>query len=265
MVPIKLFYRGAVVAISSDKKLGDGGESGVVVPRHVAIIMDGNGRWAKRRFLPRIEGHRNGAKSVRVVVEECRKRGVRYLTLFAFSTENWGRPVEEVSSLMGLFVQYLESELERLSNNGIRLRAMGDLGRLPDGVRERLRDCEAKTASNTGMDLILALSYGGRDELVNATRRIVQKVTSGELRAEDINESEVAANLYLSDVPDPELLIRTSDERRISNFMLWQLAYSEIVVTPVLWPDFNAVELQRCFVEFSARERRFGLTADQSK
>lgn len=233
------------------------------LPKHVAIVMDGNGRWAKRRFLPRVEGHRAGAKSVRMVVEESRRLGIRYLTLFAFSTENWQRPGEEVSALMKLFAQYLESELELMLRHDVRLRAIGDLSRLPQPVRESLERNMARTASAQGMDLILAISYGGREELVNACRGIAQQVASGNLELAQISAEHVRAALYAPDIPDPDLLIRTSDEFRISNFLLWQLAYSEIVVTPVLWPDFDQNEYHRCLHNYAARERRFGLTDEQ--
>ena len=234
-----------------------------VVPRHVAIIMDGNGRWAKKRFLPRVEGHRNGAKSVRSTVEEARRLGVRYLTLFAFSTENWRRPSDEVGGLMQLFVRHLESELDVLLKNGVRLRAMGDVDRLPAGVRDLLRKNEEKTKHLDGMDLILAVSYGGRDEVVQAMKKIGRAIKAGELDPEAITEQMVSNSLYLPDVPDPDLLIRTSDETRISNFLLWQLAYSEIVVTPVLWPDFTTDEFHRCLHVFAGRNRRFGRTQEQ--
>ncbi len=233
------------------------------IPRHVAIIMDGNGRWAKRRFMPRIEGHRNGAKSVRTLVEECRRLGVRYLTLFAFSTENWRRPQEEVGGLMSLFVQHLESELDLLLKNDIRLRAMGDTSRLPPAVRDMLKRNEERTASKSGMDLILAVSYGGRDELVRAARKMARAAQAGEIDPEEITEDSFGRYLYLPDVPDPDLLIRTSDETRISNFLLWQLAYAEIVVSPVLWPDFTRDEFHRCLNVFAGRNRRFGLTQEQ--
>jgi undecaprenyl diphosphate synthase len=236
-----------------------------VLPRHMAIIMDGNGRWARKRFLPRIEGHRNGAKTVRMVVEEARRLGIRHLTLFAFSTENWRRPEEEVGGLMHLFVQHLESELELLLKNDIRLRAMGNLARLPVAVRELLQRNEERTKHLTGMDLILAVSYGGRDELVQAVRSIGQRIHSGALSPNDVTEELISQSLYLPDVPDPDLLIRTSDETRISNFLLWQLAYSEIVVSPQLWPDFSRDELYRCLHIFAGRDRRFGLTQEQVK
>jgi undecaprenyl diphosphate synthase len=234
-----------------------------VLPRHMAIIMDGNGRWARKRFLPRIEGHRNGAKTVRMVVEEARRLGIRHLTLFAFSTENWRRPEDEVGGLMHLFVQHLESELELLLRNDIRLRAMGNLARLPAPVRELLQRNEERTKHLTGMDLILAVSYGGRDELVQAMRSIGTRIKSGELSPADVTEEVVSHSLYLPDVPDPDLLIRTSDENRISNFLLWQLAYAEIVVSPQLWPEFSRDELYRCLHVFAGRNRRFGLTQEQ--
>ena len=240
-----------------------GGAALRVVPQHVAIIMDGNGRWAKKRFLPRVEGHRNGARSVRTVVEESRKLGIRYLTLFAFSTENWNRPTDEVGGLMSLFIRHLEAELEVLLKNGVRLRAMGDLSRLPQGVRDLLRRNEESTKDLTGMDLILAVSYGGRDEIVQAARRLGERVRSGELDPAAITEELFSKALYLPDVPDPDLLIRTSEETRISNFLLWQLAYSEIVVSPVLWPDFTSDEYHRCLNVFAGRNRRFGRTQEQ--
>lgn len=234
-----------------------------VIPRHVAIIMDGNGRWAKKRFLPRVEGHRHGAKSVRATVEEARRLGVRYLTLFAFSTENWQRPTDEVGGLMQLFVRHLESELDVLLKNGVRLRAMGDIARLPHAVQDLLRRNEERTKHLDGMDLILALSYGGRDEVVQAMKKIGRAIKAGELDPESISEDMISGSLYLPDVPDPELLIRTSDETRISNFLLWQLAYAEIVVTPVLWPDFTTDEFHRCLHVFAGRNRRFGRTQEQ--
>lgn len=235
------------------------------VPAHVAIIMDGNGRWAGRRMLPRVEGHRAGAKSVRVVVEESRRLGIKYLSLFAFSTENWQRPADEVDSLMKLFVQYLESELALLIKNDIRLRAIGDLSRISSPVRQRLEQAIEKTASGRSLDLILALSYGGRDEIVRAAKAIAQEVKEDRLSVAAIDEQVLRQHLFAPDVPDPDLLIRTSGECRISNFLLWQLAYAEIVVSEVLWPDFGKEEFLRCLAEYSTRERRFGLTESQIK
>lgn len=237
--------------------------TGTLLPRHVAIIMDGNGRWARARHLPRVEGHRQGAKTVRMVVEESRKLGVKYLTLFAFSTENWHRPADEVSTLMKLFAQYLNSELKLLLKNDIRLRAIGDLSRLPPDVRQLLTENEARTQNLSGMQLILAVSYGGRDEIVRAVRTVAEAVRAGTLEPADISPQVVAQALYAPDIPDPDLLIRTSNEHRISNFLLWQLAYSEIVVTPVLWPDFTRDEYLRCLDVFALRERRFGRTGEQ--
>jgi len=213
--------------------------------------------------LPRIEGHRNGAKSVRAVVEECRRLGVRHLTLFAFSTENWRRPQDEVGGLMSLFVQHLESELELLLKNDIRLRAMGDTARLPPAVRDMLRRNEERTAGLQGMDLILAVSYGGRDELVQAARKIAAAARDGELDPLAITEESFGRYLYLPDVPDPDLLIRTSDETRISNFLLWQLAYTELYFTDTFWPDFDAAALDEAIVSYQQRERRFGRTSAQ--
>ncbi len=233
------------------------------LPRHVAIIMDGNGRWAKRRLLPRVEGHRAGAKTVRTVVEESRRLGIRYLTLFAFSTENWSRPTEEVGALMRLLNQYLDSELELLLKNGIRLRAIGDLSRLNPQIRETVLEKIDRTKDLDGMELILALSYGGRDEIVNAARLMAMAVKNGELEISQFNEQLFSRYLYAPDIPDPDLLIRTSDENRISNFLLWELAYTEIVVSKELWPDFNKQEYQRCLAEYGKRERRYGLTKEQ--
>ncbi|MBX7136731.1 MAG: di-trans,poly-cis-decaprenylcistransferase [Oligoflexia bacterium] len=233
------------------------------VPRHVAIIMDGNGRWARARHLPRVEGHRRGAKTVRMVVEESRRLGIRYLTLFAFSTENWNRPPTEVAALMQLFKRYLESEMDLLLKNQIRLRAIGDLARLPQDVQESLAQCQAATADQRGMDLILAVSYGGREEIASAARRLAHAVQKGELDPSQIDINLFSGQLYGPDIPDPDLLIRTSDECRISNFLLWQLAYAEIVVSPVFWPEFSKDEYLRCLERFSSRIRRFGLTDEQ--
>ncbi len=232
-------------------------------PKHVAIIMDGNGRWARSRGLSRFDGHKEGARRVRDVVEACAKRGVRHLTLFSFSSENWNRSREEVNALMKLFRRYLDSELEDLTKNNVRLRAVGDLERLPFTVREALDRNMEKTRENTGIDLVLAISYGAREEIVHAARTLAEKVKSGELDAASINEEMFSNALWTKDIPDPDLLIRSSGEMRISNFLLWQLAYSEIVVIPEYWPDFNATILDRCLQEYASRERRFGLTSEQ--
>jgi len=233
------------------------------IPRHVAIIMDGNGRWAEARGLKRLEGHRAGAQSLRKVVEECRRQGVRYLTVFSFSSENWGRAKEEVEGLMGLFRQYLESELKTLLDNGIRLRAIGDLERLPLPVRALLnRDIE-KTKTNEDLDLILAVSYGAIDEIVGAAKKLATLARDKKLNPSEIDADVFRSALYTHDIPDPDLLIRTSGEMRISNFLLFQLAYAEIVVAPELWPEFDEAALLRCFEDYGRRERRFGLTSPQ--
>lgn len=234
-----------------------------VVPQHVAIIMDGNGRWAKQRFLPRVEGHRRGAQTVRMVVEESRRLGIRYLSLFTFSSENWQRPVDEVSSLMKLFERYLKSEVSLMKDNGIRLRAIGERDRLPEFVQNALASAEAETQAEKGMDLLLAVSYGGRDEIVSAARALVRDAIQGKISPEEVDQGAIAARLYAPDVPDPDLLIRTSAESRISNFMLWQLAYSEIIVSNALWPEFSKEVYHKCLVEFSQRNRRYGLTEEQ--
>jgi undecaprenyl diphosphate synthase len=234
------------------------------VPQHVAIIMDGNGRWAARKHLPRVEGHRQGTKTVREIVKEARKQGIKYLTLYVFSSENWGRPGEEVSALMGLFERYLQSELNLMLDNGIRLRAMGQLERLPERVRKILADTEQKTAHYSEMQLILAVSYGSRQELVDAVQSIARKVKLGEIQPEDISEASISNHLLLPDVPDPDLMIRTSGEMRISNFMLWQLAYTEIIISSSFWPDFSPAEFRECLEEYARRERRFGLTSQQA-
>ena len=225
--------------------------------------MDGNGRWAAQRKLPRVEGHRAGAKTVRMVVEECCRAGIEYLTLFAFSTENWKRPAPEVQALMKLFEQYLRAESKLLLENGVRLKVLGDNSRLPDGVQRAIVEAEGATAKGQRLQLNLAVSYGGRAEITFAARSLATRVLRGELKPEEISEESFAGALYLPDVPDPELLIRTSAELRISNFLLWQLAYAEIVVSPVFWPDFTKEEFQRCLTEFNGRIRRFGLTGEQ--
>lgn len=233
------------------------------IPGHIAVIMDGNGRWAKQRSLMRIEGHRKGAEAVREIVRACREIGVRYLTLFAFSVENWQRPKDEVSALMVLLRDYLLSELNDLLKNGIRLRSIGDVEGLPKIIRDTLREIEDKTSGNEGMILSLALSYGGRDEIVSAARRIAGKVAAGELAESDITKEIFSQFLYTAGMPDPDILIRTSGEFRISNFLLWQLAYTELYFTEVLWPDFNRSHLVQAISDYQHRERRFGKTSDQ--
>jgi undecaprenyl diphosphate synthase len=235
------------------------------LPRHLAIIMDGNGRWAEQRLLDRVAGHRHGAESVRTVVRACREIGIAYLTLFAFSAENWSRPQPEVEALMTLLKDYLVTELREMLDNNIRLLAIGDLSRLPKEVVSALNETMKLTAAATGMTLTLALSYGGRDDIIQAIRRITANSRDGNLTPEDIDEGLFSKYLWTASLPDPDLLIRTSGEVRISNFFLWQLAYTEIYVTPNLWPDFKKEDLIQALLSYQDRERRFGLTSEQIK
>ncbi|MFP6733264.1 MAG: isoprenyl transferase [Rhodospirillales bacterium] len=230
-------------------------------PNHVAIIMDGNGRWAQARGLPRIAGHRRGAQSVRTAVECSVKFGVRYLTLYSFSSENWKRPVREVEDLMDLLRRYLLSEIADLHKNGVRLRVIGDRHELSPDLVKLIEEGEASTAGNDKLDLIVALSYGGRSEIVSAIRKIAKKVEAGQLQSDEIDESVLEAHLETADIPDPDLLIRTSGEQRISNFLLWQIAYSELVFLETLWPDFSEKDFLKAINEYQRRERRFGATA----
>lgn len=230
-------------------------------PVHLAIIMDGNGRWAKARGLPRVEGHRRGANSVRTAIECSIKYGVRYLTLYSFSSENWNRPAEEVADLMGLLRRYLRSEIAELHQNGVRLRVIGQREDLSKDIIELIEESEKRTESNTTLDLIIALSYGGRDEITSATRKIAEKVERGVLQPSDITDQIFADHLDTSAIPDPDLLIRTSGEMRISNFLLWQLAYAEFVFIDTLWPDFSEKDFSDAISEFSRRERRFGTSS----
>jgi undecaprenyl diphosphate synthase len=233
------------------------------IPRHLAIIMDGNGRWAEQRRLPRIVGHQQGVKAVRAVMEECRSLGVPFLTLYAFSSENWGRPAEEVGALMSLLGEYLRSELETMLANGIRLKVIGEMGRLPESVRSILQETVDRTSHQQQMVLTLALSYGSRDEMVRSMRRLATEVAVGRLSPDQIDEVHISSHLDTGDLPDPDLLIRTSGEMRISNFMLWQIAYAELYFSEVLWPDFDRAALHVALQEFGRRQRRFGLTAAQ--
>ena len=230
-------------------------------PSHVAIIMDGNGRWAQARGLPRIEGHRRGAQSVRTAVECSVKFGVRYLTLYGFSSENWKRPTQEVEDLMGLLRRYLLSEIAELHKNGVRLRVIGDRIELSADIVTLIEEGEASTAGNDKLDLIVALSYGGRSEIVSATRQIAKKVEEGHLASSAIDNCILEAHLETANIPDPDLLIRTSGEQRISNFLLWQIAYSELVFLDTLWPDFSEKDFLSALNEYQRRERRFGATA----
>lgn len=228
------------------------------VPRHVAVIMDGNGRWAKQRGLPRIKGHEEGAQSVRAILKACDEAGVEYLTLYAFSTENWSRPKTEVQGLMKLLVQSLNTYEDDLHKYKVRLRIMGEIERLPAMVRSRLQQVMDATADYKEHTLIVALSYGARGEIAAAAKNIARQVKTGELDVDKIDEQTVADHLYLPDVPDPELMIRTSGEMRLSNFLLWQLSYAEFYITDTLWPDFREKEFFQALETFSARNRRFG-------
>lgn len=233
------------------------------VPRHVAMIMDGNGRWAQARGWKRIKGHRAGADSVRTVVESCRYLGCDVLTLYAFSSQNWGRPEDEVSGLMTLFNLYIRKERKRLIENGIRLHVIGDRSRLSGKLRRAVEQLERDSADNREMLLQVAVSYGGREEIVSAVRTIAARVEAGELAPEAIDEQTIADHLYTAGVPDPDLVIRTSGEYRVSNFLLWQVAYSEFHITDVMWPDFREPDLLNAFHSFGNRERRFGKTRAQ--
>ena len=233
------------------------------LPRHIAVIMDGNGRWAQQHALGRISGHKKGAEAVRATVRTCREIGVKVLTLYAFSTENWLRPDNEVQSLMRLLEEYLRSELREMLENGIRLTSIGDTDALKEPIRRALRETMAKTAHNQDMTLNLALSYGGRDEIIAAIKNIIAAVHAGKLCLTDVSKDLFPDYLYTAGLPDPDLLIRTSGEYRISNFLLWQSAYTEFYFTDVLWPDFNRAELFKAIAEYQRRERRFGMTSDQ--
>ena len=228
------------------------------LPTHIAIIMDGNGRWAKERHLPRVEGHRNGVESVRATVRACGEIGVKYLTLYAFSVENWNRPKDEVDTLMKYLARYLKNEIGELNRNNVKLEVIGQIYRLPEFVQEQLKKTQAALAKNNGLTLILALSYGGRTEIVEAIRSIGAKVKEGKLDPAEINEQVISQHLYTRHTPDPDLLIRTSGEMRVSNFLLWQISYSELVVTQTLWPDFRKPQLFTAIEEYARRHRRFG-------
>ena len=240
--------------VSSTAEIPQAGE----VPRHVAIIMDGNGRWAQRRRLPRIAGHRRGAEAVRATVRACADRGISYLTLFAFSSENWRRPAEEVALLMQLFTSALTNEVARMHRNGVRLKVVGDTQRFTPKLRSLIEQAEQHTAANTRLTLTIAANYGGRWDILQAVSRLVK-----EKNVENVTEEALAPYLAMSYAPEPDLFIRTGGEQRISNFLLWQLAYSELYFTETLWPDFDAAALDAAIVSYRGRERRFGRTSDQ--
>ncbi|MCG8503839.1 MAG: isoprenyl transferase [Sphingomonadales bacterium] len=228
------------------------------VPGHIAIIMDGNGRWAKRRMLPRAAGHRRGAEAVRKAVMGCVSQGVKFLTLYAFSSENWKRPPEEVDDLMGLLRLYIRQELQELDENGVRVRFIGDRSRLSDDIRRLIEEAEIKTGANAKLTLIIALNYGSHAEIVRAARDIARDVKAGLVDPDDITEDLFSQRLYTEEIPDPDLVIRTSGEKRLSNFLLWQSAYAELIFLDVLWPDFDESSLAGAIQEYQARERRFG-------
>jgi undecaprenyl diphosphate synthase len=228
------------------------------LPAHVAIIMDGNGRWAKKRLLNRINGHEKGSETVRTIVRTCRQIGISYLTLYAFSTENWQRPKTEVKALMTLLGKFLQSERKEMVENNIRLRVIGQLDRLPTKVRQALDHTMTATREQTGMNLILALSYGSRAEIVRMVQEVAEKIKRGIIDPQAINEGLISDHLYTRDIPDPDLLIRTSGEMRISNFLLWQIAYTELFITTTLWPDFSKEEFLQILKDFQVRVRRFG-------
>ncbi|NOR81469.1 MAG: isoprenyl transferase [Methyloprofundus sp.] len=232
-------------------------------PRHIAIIMDGNGRWAQQRYLPRIMGHPAGVKAVKRVVKYCAQQEIQVLTLFAFSSENWRRPKEEVSKLMGLFMATMQKEVNSLDKNNIRLRFIGDRAEFSEKLQQKMADSEQKTENNTGLTLVIAANYGGHRDLTLAMQSIAKQVKEGKVSPEEVDESMIANALSIPDLPDPDLFIRTGGEKRISNFLLWQLAYTEFHFTQKLWPDFDAQTMQDAIDDFLTRERRFGRTSEQ--
>ncbi len=233
------------------------------LPRHVAIIMDGNGRWAKRRHMPRVAGHRAGVESLRSIIQRCGELGVEALTLFAFSSENWRRPEKEVGLLMELFIIALQRETKRLNERNVRLRVIGDLSRFSDKLQKEISKAEEKTKVNTGLLLAIAANYGGRWDITQAVKKLALQLEKGDLAAAAVDEDMVFQHLCMADMPEPDLFIRTGGEQRISNFLLWQLAYSELYFTDVLWPDFTPKELDTALEWFAGRQRRFGRTGDQ--
>lgn len=232
--------------------------SDIHIPQHVAIIMDGNGRWAREKGLPRREGHRAGAESVREVVEVCKKLGVSFLTLYAFSSENWKRPKSEIRALMALLKEFLRVKTPEMKSQGVRLHAIGRLEDLPSDCQRELYSAIDQTSSNSDLDLILALSYGSREEIVDAARQLASEAANGILNPEDIDSDLMSQKLYTKNIPDPDLLIRTSGERRLSNFLLWQISYAEIVISEKFWPDFREPDLKAAIAEYGERNRRFG-------
>ena len=237
--------------------------SAEALPRHVAIIMDGNGRWAKQRQMPRIAGHRAGVENVRTLVSCCAELGIEVLTLFAFSSENWRRPALEVRLLMDLFVLALEQEAQRLHQNGVRLRVIGERAAFPRKLRTRIAEAEAMTRGNTALTLVIAANYGGQWDIAQASQQVYQEIAAGRLKPDDITPETLERFLSTRDLPPPDLFIRSGGEQRISNFLLWQLAYAELYFTECLWPDFGRAEFERALASYTQRERRFGMTGDQ--
>jgi len=233
------------------------------LPEHIAIIMDGNGRWANKHTIGRIRGHKKGAQAVNKTVRTCLEIGIKYLTLFAFSMENWSRPEEEVKALMSLLEEYLDKETKQLNKQGIRLTTIGDLDLLHTSVKKKILQAKVETKNNNKMTLNMAISYGSRDEIISAVKRIVQEKEQGKNNINDINKETFSYYLYTADMPDPDLLIRTGGEYRVSNFLLWQIAYTELYFTKVLWPDFSKENLLKAITSYQKRERRFGMTSDQ--
>lgn len=233
------------------------------IPSHIAIIMDGNGRWAKKRKMPRVAGHRAGVESVRKIVKACGERGVKVLTMFAFSSENWRRPAQEVGLLMDLFMTVLKREAKKLHKNNVQLRVVGDISAFSPKLQERIAEVVSLTKDNDGVILNIAANYGGHWDIVNASKKIAEKVRTGELSVDDISETVLAQHMSFPDLPEPDLFIRTGGEQRISNFLLWHLAYTELYFSDILWPDFDESELDKAIASFSGRQRRFGKTGDQ--
>lgn len=238
-------------------------EEGMKIPNHVAIILDGNGRWAKSKGMPRNYGHVQGAKTVEVICEEAYRMGIQYLTVYAFSTENWNRPTDEVNALMGLLRNYMKTCLKTAAKNNMCVRIIGDKTRLDEDIRKRMEQLEEATKDNTGLHFQIAINYGGRDEIVRAVRRLADEAAKGELTADDITENKISSALDTHDLPEPDLLIRTCNEQRISNFLLWQLAYTELYFTPVAWPDFSKEELEKAIEAYNKRDRRYGLVKEE--
>ncbi len=246
-----------------EEELREAIESNGNIPRHIAIIMDGNGRWAKSKLLPRVAGHREGINSVREITRACGELGVDYLTLYTFSKENWARPKAEVSALMKLLVETIRREIDDLMDNNVRLQVIGRMADMPDAPREALQEGIDRLNNNTGLNLVLALNYGARTEILDAVMSVYRDIEKGKITIDELNEMSFSKYFYTSDIPDPDMIIRTSGEYRISNFLLWQLAYSEIYFTPVFWPAFRKRELYEAIIDYQNRERRFGKVSEQ--